>query len=114
MILDIIGTRLKFENLEPEKVNRFLFSKVCEFMKDNEYFHEDIFLEFLEEDEDCELAMETEKVQTAVTLSQLEEWVERAEENAEAEEDDVEELPEDDFEEAYDDDDDAGDDEDEE
>lgn len=77
MIFEILGS--KFEtSIESEKLNKILYVKICEFMNENEYFHEEHFLEFLEEDYNFDLADEQAKPQAIITLAQLEDWVEQS------------------------------------
>lgn len=75
MIVDVIATKFNID-IDGDKLNTFICSKIDSFMEENEYFHEENFLAFLEEDDRCELADEKEKAQGIITLAQLEEWVE--------------------------------------
>jgi hypothetical protein len=56
-----------------------MFRKVQAFMEENEYFHDEHFLEFLEEDYAFELAEgNVSPVGAIITAAQLEDWVEEA------------------------------------
>lgn len=77
MIVDIIGSRFDIST-EAHLLMRILFAKVREFMEHNEYFHEEHFLEFLEEDDNFELVDTTSPAAAVILTAQLEDWVAEA------------------------------------
>lgn len=109
MIIDVIGSKFSVD-CEPSQVNKIIFAKVRDFMEQNEYFHEEHFLELLEEDYAFEVATSLSTADIIITISQLEDWVEDAA-AAEDEEEDLDPLTQesaiedlDDEEDPYDDD----------
>ena len=77
MIIDVIGNKFSI-NIELHQINKMLFAKVREFMEENEYFHEEHFVEFLEEDDNFESVDNMSPAAHIVTMAQLEDWVEES------------------------------------
>lgn len=91
MIVDVIGSKFSVD-CEPHQINKIIFAHVREFMEQNEYFHEEHFLEMLEEDDNFETVDMMSPAAATITISQLEDWVEEA---AVAEDEDSDPLAED-------------------
>ena len=77
MIVDVIGSKFSVD-CDPHQINKIIFAHVRAFMEHNEYFHEEHFLETLEEDDDFEVAEAMSPAAAIITISQLEDWVEEA------------------------------------
>jgi len=77
MTADIVGNKFSID-CDSLKINKIMFIKIGQFMEQNEYFHEDHFLEFLEEDDRFEIVDIVSEPDAIITIAQLEDWVEEA------------------------------------
>jgi hypothetical protein len=113
MIVDVIGSKFSVD-CDPHQINKIIFAHVRAFMEQNEYFHEEHFLETLEEDDDFEVAEAMSPAAAIITISQLEDWVDEAAVTEDEETDEAGDALEADDPDTDDDEDDIDDDDDEE
>jgi hypothetical protein len=92
MIIDVIGNKFSVD-CESHQINKIMFGHVRAFMEQNEYFHEEHFVEFLEEDDGFEVVDVLSPSAAIITIAQLEDWVEEA--AVAEEEDDLDPLAQD-------------------